>query len=76
MFYTQYTFAFFYNSFNLIPEISLHITLEQVFENLMALPPAPQKPSRTVSQRIFPAMCSATASGVTLYQDSSSSEIP
>ena len=56
--------------------MSLEITLEQVFASFKETPPEPHKPSSTVSHLIFPAMCSATAYGVTLYQDSSSSDIP
>lgn len=70
IFYTQYTFALFFKHLNFTLHISLAITWQQVFANLIESPPAPQNPSRTVSHLILLAIYSATASGVTLYQDS------
>lgn len=76
MFSAQYTFAFVLRHSNFIKQMSFEITLEQVFENFIEHPPAPQNPSNIVSHFILLAMCYATAYGVTLYQDSSSNEIP
>lgn len=76
IFSAQQTFALVSRHLSFTMQISLAMTREQVLENLIAQPPAPQNPSKMVSHLILLAMCQATASGVTLDHDSSSKEIP
>jgi len=66
---TKYTLELVSRHLSFIKQLSLAITLEHVFENLIEDPPTPQNPSRIVSHLILLAMCSAIAYGVTLSQD-------
>jgi len=53
-----------------------HAPRSQVFAKAIAFPPTPQNASSIVSHRHRSAICVAIASGVTLYQPSSSSRQP